>query len=165
MGISAAQEPYLKANSRNQCLVVWHHFFLVKIGRSRFENICDLGPEMVVIVREITLFQGNLGWWNIAIWPMMEEIRRSPVEAGSWNPIIYQVLWPSQVVGLWISEPSTVWHDIWKKHLPKHVFCLFLCYFIVLECVSLLLFKEKTYEINPKNISNSLAASISLQYT
>ena len=38
------------------------------------------------------------------------EIRRSPVEVGSWNPIIYQVLAPSNrwLVGNGISEPSTV---------------------------------------------------------
>ena len=28
----------------------------------------DLGPQMVVLVREMPLFQGNLGWWNVRIW-------------------------------------------------------------------------------------------------
>ena len=39
MGISAAQEPYLKANSRNQ-----------RLGRDLTR---DLGPQMVVIVMEM----------------------------------------------------------------------------------------------------------------
>ena len=26
-------------------------------------------PQVVVVEREIPLFQGNLGWWNIIIWP------------------------------------------------------------------------------------------------
>ena len=29
----------------------------------------------------------------------------SPVQVGSWNPIIYKVLAPSHMVGLGISEP------------------------------------------------------------
>ena len=37
-----------------------------------------------------------------------EEIRRSPVEVGSLTHYLRRVLPPSQVVGLGISEPSTV---------------------------------------------------------
>ncbi len=29
----------------------------------------DLGPQKVSKKGEIPLFQGNLGWWNILIWP------------------------------------------------------------------------------------------------
>ena len=29
----------------------------------------DLGPQKVAKKREIPLFQWNLGWWNILIWP------------------------------------------------------------------------------------------------
>ena len=39
--------------------------------------------------------------WNLVKTPwdtVGSEIRRSPVEVGSWNPIIYRVLGPSQVV-------------------------------------------------------------------
>ena len=46
---------------------------------------------------------------------LMAEIRRSPVEVGSWNPIIYDGFFTSQVVGLGISEPSTVsFKSTWK---------------------------------------------------
>ena len=38
----------------------------------------------------------------------MERILRPPVEGKVVYPIIYRVLAPSQVVGLGISEPSTV---------------------------------------------------------
>ena len=40
------------------------------------------------------------------------EIRRSPVEVGSWNPIIYQVLAPSQMV---LSS------DFWNINLKIHM--------------------------------------------
>ena len=44
----------------------------VKISASSWSNIAtshDRFPPNGGLVREIPLFQGNLGWWNIIIWP------------------------------------------------------------------------------------------------
>ena len=47
----------------------------------------------------IPLFQGNLGWWNLAriVWGDTVDGNQksginSPVEVGSWNPLIYTIL-------------------------------------------------------------------------
>ena len=48
------------------CLFVC--MYLVKLARDR-KFTSFFNPKLVVIVREIPSFQGNLGWWNMMIWP------------------------------------------------------------------------------------------------
>ena len=48
------------------------------------------------LVKEIPLFQGNLGWWNIIIWPEQLTIswHRSRIYRVSYNPNHMGVVWP-----------------------------------------------------------------------
>ena len=67
------------------------------------------------------LFQGNLGWWNLAriVWGDTVDGNQksginSPVEVGSWNPLIYTVFAPSQLV---------VW-DFFHQQYPRKMWVL-----------------------------------------
>ncbi len=106
----------------------------LKPQKCLWHSLCHPGFSSHVIppktnfwnLNRILQFQERLGpsflasycWW---FWNPVN----SPVEVGSWNPIIHKVLAPSQVVGNGISEPSTVClffilrgNNIppWKKH-------------------------------------------------
>ena len=54
----------------------------------------------VIFCGMIPNFISGLNHSKSQIWNLMEEIWCSPVEVGSWNPIIYKALAPSQVVVL-----------------------------------------------------------------
>ena len=70
--------------SRRVLLFSWLHmasWFEMSVNTHRIDNIWYLHESGQIIatshdltpngglVREIPLFQGNLGWWNIIIWP------------------------------------------------------------------------------------------------
>ena len=71
---------------------------------------------MVVIVREIPLFQGKLGWWNIIIWPAknpwfekwwrnnsqrLEDPRQLGSETSETGFLFWRVLYPMGFPRLW----------------------------------------------------------------
>ncbi len=75
----------------------WNPSFPVARYEPELENL-----PVIPSAEKERILRVRVCWW-------VPEIRlNSPVEVGSWNPIIYRVLAPSQVVGNGISEPSTV---------------------------------------------------------
>ena len=79
-------------------------------------------------VRKSRKFQSTLRrtycWWFKKKIRRLHQLIRL---VGSWNPIIYQVLALSQLVGLGISEPSTVSHCEHPKRLVTSRFGLQVC--------------------------------------
>ena len=56
------------------CFGCWISVFRVQSSGQIIATSHDLTPNGG-LVREIPLFQGNLGWWNIIIWPESSKLR------------------------------------------------------------------------------------------
>ena len=84
---------YVGANSLGSCNLV--HLTGQIIATSH-----DLGPQKVAEKEksmEIRLFHGNLGWWNISIWPEFESCKSASQPGAKKKPTVEQLLREIQV--------------------------------------------------------------------
>ena len=75
----------------------------------------DLTPKGG-LVREIPLFQGNLGWWNILIWPDMYPVYKRYILPIWWVIIHYR----SHPLRSNLKNPLTYSLGIWSNTLKNH---------------------------------------------
>ena len=65
-------------------------FFVVDGFWSNYSDLTRPGPPNGGLVREIPLFQGNVGWWTIIIWP--DGLIRICKNLGFWNMIVGRIM-------------------------------------------------------------------------
>ncbi len=86
------------------------HCWNVGIQRSHFAN---KGCQIIAtshgsltpnggLVREIPLFQGNLGWWNIIIWPDVSNLSTKQVVCFATQHSFLQTIHPLNLLVTWI---------------------------------------------------------------
>ena len=87
----------------------------ISLGRSNPQNFPPDKSRLRVGILSVQVT------WDMVV--LLEEIRRSTVEVGSWNPIIYRVLyipggWPW---GFWTINSITerCFHDAWTQQKPE----------------------------------------------
>ena len=87
------------------------YIFLVKLGR----DLTRPGPPNGGLLREFPLFQGNLGWWNIIIWP----------DLFLGNPEDPDPPTGSNGTFHWSGSNRRFWNDFWPQFLWG--LCCLLC--------------------------------------